>query len=347
MSRAPAAVAAGHRRARRAPRDCPPRRRRHATTSIVVDTAPTGHTLRMLATPETLRASPACSTACRPSTASWSRRSGAAGGRTPRTRSSAKSITRPAGLRHCFAIRERARFSWVTLPEPMAIEETADAAMALAAAGITLSRHHRQPDHAAAGAAVQLVRRTTNRRSGECQDGAHAAAWSSLDSDRGARPRSHEGCEPSQLSDPRSPPSIGSRSGKNGPGGRRSDSPVRPAGGRARPTLATDDTRLVLFGGKGGVGKTTCAAAAAIGLAGQFRSRRGPAAVHRSRAFAGDVLGVPVSDETQPVRGASGQSDGARDRRRRCGSSTSERDTPQASTAVRSPVAGRLEQRRR
>ena len=41
----------------------------------------------------------------------------------------------------------RAQYSWMTLPETMAVEETADAAAALAQRGITVSSGDRQSDH--------------------------------------------------------------------------------------------------------------------------------------------------------------------------------------------------------
>jgi arsenite-transporting ATPase len=69
------------------------------------------------------------------------------------------------------------------------------------------------------------------------------------------------------------------------------------------PLLLTADTRLLLFGGKGGVGKTTCAAAAAIGIAGRQASRR----VHLLSAdpahSLADVLGVVLSGAPRAVPG--------------------------------------------
>ena len=63
--------------------------------------------------------------------------------------------------------------------------------------------------------------------------------------------------------------------------------------------LAPAGTRLVFFGGKGGVGKTTAAAAASLSLA-----RRGQRVLLLSTDPAhsvADVLGIPVGDQEREV----------------------------------------------
>jgi arsenite-transporting ATPase len=196
---------------------------------------------------------------------------------------------------------ESVRFSWVTLPEPMAIDETVDAAAALAAAGITLSD--------------VIVNRMTPLPERPCSwcDSRRVVEAASLKAARtrlpgvplipiAARDREPRGMRVLAV--------IGSEIASVSTFERKTDrprkwtkySPVRPAGGTV-VTLATDTTRLLLFGGKGGVGKTTCAAAAAIGLASQFRSRRVLLLSTDPAHSLSDVLGVPVSDETQPVLG--------------------------------------------
>lgn len=62
--------------------------------------------------------------------------------------------------------------------------------------------------------------------------------------------------------------------------------------------------RLLLFGGKGGVGKTTCAAATAIRLADADSSRRLLLLSTDPAHSLGDVLGAVLDDEPKPVRGA-------------------------------------------
>ena len=63
-------------------------------------------------------------------------------------------------------------------------------------------------------------------------------------------------------------------------------------------------TRLVMFGGKGGVGKTTCAAAVAIAFA-EHRPDQKVLLISTDPAHSlGDALGVAVSDRPSPMRGA-------------------------------------------
>ena len=89
-------------------------------------------------------------------------------------------------------------------------------------------------------------------------------------------------------------------------GWRARDLAFQPFGGEAVPParFIGDDTRLLLFGGKGGVGKTTCAAAAAMAIAaGRSNGRVLLMSTDPAHSLA-DVFGSPVSDEPGAVTGA-------------------------------------------
>jgi arsenite-transporting ATPase len=66
----------------------------------------------------------------------------------------------------------------------------------------------------------------------------------------------------------------------------------------------TLSTRLLFFGGKGGVGKTTCAAAAALDIASRAPARAVRLISTDPAPSLGDVLDLPVGDSWTPVPGA-------------------------------------------
>lgn len=69
--------------------------------------------------------------------------------------------------------------------------------------------------------------------------------------------------------------------------------------------LADDALKLILFGGKGGVGKTTCAASAGVLLAQEFKTLLLSADPAHSIS---DSLGQPVGDSIREVKGVGGLS---------------------------------------
>jgi arsenite/tail-anchored protein-transporting ATPase len=269
---------------------------------IVVDTAPTGHTLRMLATPEILQGM--AGVFDRMQAKHRVVVEALRGGWRPDAEDALVTEIDDEARRLAALLRDPAsvRFSWVTLPEPMAIEETADAAAALAAAGITLSdiivnRMTPLPDRRCSWCDARRVLEALSIRSARTRlPGVSLIPIAARDREpRGMRALASIGSEHASV--------RRLELKKDRPRKETRYSPAPPAGGTVVPTLATDETRLLLFGGKGGVGKTTCAAAAAIGLAGQLRSRRVLLLSTDPAHSLSDVLGVPVSDEAQPVRG--------------------------------------------
>jgi arsenite-transporting ATPase len=197
-------------------------------------------------------------------------------------------------------------FCWVTLPEPASLEETWDALTTLERSGLAVRR--------------LIVNRVTPAPSEPCEwcegrrrfesralapvasrfHGREIAALPELEREpRGVaalkaavrRLAPFVAGVPAPAVERRLTASLGSDAGK----------PLRPA-----PRIAdlVSAARLILFGGKGGVGKSTCAAAAALQIA---RARPDARVLLLSTDPAhslGDVLGVRLGDNERRVRGA-------------------------------------------
>ena len=186
----------------------------------------------------------------------------------------------------------------MTLPEPMALEETSDALDALQSQGIRIQ--------------TLIVNRATPR--GGCEwDAARrrfeARALSPLGGQISAR-AAHDGAGPSART-------AGCR-GAEVPGvcmcggasclASAAASHATLCRGRwwSAPSAigaAVFDARLLLFGGKGGVGKTTCSAAVALDLARARPGRRFLLLSTDPAHSLGDVFGARVDDEARPVAG--------------------------------------------
>jgi arsenite-transporting ATPase len=270
---------------------------------IVVDTAPTGHTLRMLATPDTLRGMARVFDHMQAKHRALV--SALRGGWTPDAEDELVDAIDRDGKDLNALLRNPAlvRFSWVTLPEPMAVEETADAAAELAGMGIPLH-----------DVIVNRMTPAPERRCGWC-DARRALERRAIAT---LRDRVYgvpivalaaRDTEPRGL---RALARIGSELGAEIPIGRRPPGRApkwRAAGPRASrrdvlPLLIGDDTRLLLFGGKGGVGKTTTAAAAGIALAARGPGRRVLLLSTDPAHSLGDAFGAPVSDRTRAAKSA-------------------------------------------
>jgi arsenite-transporting ATPase len=275
---------------------------------IVVDTAPTGHTLRMLAMPETLARAAAVFDAMQDK-----HRAIVAALRGRWTPDAADDFVRSLAddARELGALirdRDRTAVTWVSLPERMAVEETLDALGVLAREQVPVDR-------------IVLNRFIPGERSGcrfcgarrRLQQAAAASLRRRLPDavgrplpvyviwDRSTEPR---GIRALAAIEPVSSFRVASAFRRKIPAGVG----LPPEGGRRHllHKLAVQDLtpgKLVWFGGKGGVGKTTCAAATALALASSSPSRQILLLSADPAHSLADVLGTPISNESRRIRG--------------------------------------------
>jgi len=314
--------------------------RQGAYATVVVDTAPTGHTLRLLDMPQTLRRIARVLSDLHAKhrflTDSLGRgyRAGAADRLIEELEADGRRLSE--------LLRDpaRARFTWLLLPESLSLEETRDGVAALAAAGMHV--------------AELVVNRLTPAPPRPC---AHCAARRAAEArvlaeTRRAFPDLPLRVLPALEAEPRGLPALRrvgaclakSRAGGQSAGRSRTASDYEQWGGRRPPhippgsrdprrslesnfsirsvsggqlsrsrssapnawldVMAPVGVRLLVVVGKGGVGKTTCAAAAALTVAAARPQARVLALSVDPAHSLGDVLGVAVGDDERPVPGA-------------------------------------------
>ena len=270
---------------------------------VVVDTAPTGHTLRLLSAPSLLARVAALLDSLQShhravvSALRGSYRADAADAVIGELEHEGEELA--AMLRD----GQSTQLTWVTIPEPMALEETSDAIAQLDAAGIRVGR--------------LVVNRMTPRPPSECD-------WCSsrrMFESRALAPvaRRFRGRKilafPELAHEPRGVRALRAAAKrvtewKAPPRAHAVPTRIRArlavtqaASGSGPKALDTviGDARWVLFGGKGGVGKSTCAAAAALHLA---RTRRVLLLSTDPAHSLGDVFGTRFDNRPRPVAGA-------------------------------------------
>ncbi len=276
---------------------------------VIVDTAPTGHTLRMLSMPETLFGIARVFDSMRQKhrvmvqalRGSW------------RTEAEDVLIEELAAAARSLAamLRDTAttRVSWVTLPEPMAVAETTAAITALEDLGMVVTDlivNRLTPAPAADGT-------VHDRNCGYChaRRGFEARALRILPATaarllylkaRDTEPRGIAALRTigKELRTPAGPPRA--RLG----GSKRTWTATLQGKACSLDPFVSADTRLLMFGGKGGVGKTTCAAAVAIAAAADAPKRCVLLISTDPAHSLGDALGMPLSDSAVAVPGAPG-----------------------------------------
>ena len=280
---------------------------------IVVDTAPTGHTLRLLAAPETvgvvagvLDALQAQHRLIRDRLARVARGPEAADRLIALLASQAgETATR---LRD----RRRTSFHWVTLPEMLSVDESLDAIAALERAGIRVDEiivnrvlpparpcplcdRRRAEEHRV----LTVIRRRLGQRRkmrtipAELKEPRGLPALARIGQKLVTKLSTTEHTGDTEVESKKDSFSVSTAS-----------SVVESSGPKAAPELlpAIRDASLIFFGGKGGVGKTTIAAATALRIARASPGRRVLLLSTDPAHSLADVLAAPASDAPAAVR---------------------------------------------
>jgi arsenite-transporting ATPase len=269
---------------------------------VVVDTAPTGHTLRLLSAPALLERVAEFLDALHAH-----HRDVVSALRGRYVSDSADALIAELdrdGRSLAATLRDPSttRLSWVTLPEPMALEETSDALMALTADGLHVH--------------TLVVNRVTEPPNEPCE-------WCQarrLFEARALAPLHRRFAAldlvtlPELEREPRGIAALRDVARKLAPleiAGLTSPPVPRrvvaqlDAAPLVRPSAMLPQTlRWILFGGKGGVGKSTCAAAFAIDLAGSAPSRRFLLMSTDPAHSLSDVFGAVIGDRPRSIDGA-------------------------------------------
>jgi arsenite-transporting ATPase len=269
---------------------------------VVVDTAPTGHMLRMLEMPVTLFGVAQVFDRMRDKHRMMVE--ALRGEWIPDAEDVLveELAAQSRDLNDLLTDRTRTRFSWVTLPEPMAVAETQDALADLASRNIV-----------ADDIIVNRVTPVPDGRCGHCE--ARRAFEDDVVKDVARRSCVFVAARDQEPRGTRALMSIARELQRS----TRFDTPrakkhksvrLRPWEARVHgrrvdaKDVIGDSTRLVMFGGKGGVGKTTCAAAAAAAFAQAHPGKRVELISTDPAHSLGDVLGAVIDDTLSPVKRA-------------------------------------------
>jgi arsenite/tail-anchored protein-transporting ATPase len=272
---------------------------------IVVDTAPTGHLLRMLSMPAVLRSVARVFDHMQAKHRVMVDALRGAWVPDASDRLIDDIDTQAKAIQALLRNRDRARLAWVTLPESMAIAETLDGLGALRDYGVTVDR--------------VIVNRVTAPPPQPCrwcaarryQEGRVIASIGKHPSTRDMAVVTVPAVEPEPRG-VRSLAAVGRLMAASrefrAPKGTKpqtltATAPLQQQRGLLASSLVPARTQLLMFGGKGGVGKTTCAAAAAIDVA-RARPRQQVLLLSTDPAHStSDVLGQGFSDRPTSIRG--------------------------------------------
>jgi arsenite-transporting ATPase len=275
--------------------------RRGGHSDVVVDTAPTGHTLRLLAMPDTMRRLATVLAHMQAKHRFLSESLG--GGYRPDVGDALVDEIDAEGrtLRALLADPRRCTFAWVLRPEMLALEEARDGVAALDKAGIAVA------EIVVNGVTSAPARSCAGCSARHADERRVLAAIADVFAGRPLRivPALHP--EPRGVAALRR---VARELRRAATLPRRP--PPRPAATRTRSSMgpppwldvvAPPGVRLLLVAGKGGVGKTTVAAAAALALADATPARRVLLLSTDPAHSLADVLGARVDDDERTLPG--------------------------------------------
>ena len=257
----------------------PRKRARTPYDRVIVDTAPTGHTLRLLAAPDAVRVLAEVFDAMQ----SEHRLIREQLARIGRPDAADRLITEIAAQAAAIAASLRdpreTQFVWVTLPEPMSLAESQDALAALDRAGIRVGEVIVNRVLTDEGPCAICDRRRSEQR------GVIARIRRTIGRGRTVRIAD-------EMSDGFGFKAHGHR--RDGSSRAKSISPEPLA-------ISHESARLIFVGGKGGVGKTTVAAAIALSVARADHARRVLLLSTDPAHSLADVFASPMSDRVASV----------------------------------------------
>ena len=293
---------------------------------VVIDTAPTGHTLRLLATPAIFETFARVLDLMQEK----HRVLAAAFGHDARRDGSDALIEelRRDGERLGALLRDRSRMRlcWVMLPEEMSVAESSRAVAVLRADGIRVSDmivNRLTPPPPSACALCDGRRRSEAKWLNAISTrwgGQNTGLWRLT-----AREEPPQGIAALRAV-ARSVSPLESRAARRSARGTttRAETTAPPYQALPAPVRPSRSTRVLMVGGKGGVGKTTCAATLALAIARDAPDRRVLLVSTDPAHSIGDVLGQPVGEAGRRIRGGPAnlvarEIDAARDWRERRG----------------------------
>jgi arsenite-transporting ATPase len=269
--------------------------------TVVVDTAPTGHTLRLLTMPETLGRVASVLDGLQAKHRFLARSLGG-GHRRDAADDLVRALQEQAREMAALVRRPETSFSWVTLPETLAVRESEDGLAALRSAGVNVAElvvNRLTPPPRGPCALCQGRRRAEAAAVTQLRRKAWGAVLRTVPA-REDEPRGLAALRPiaRRL---RAPAALAGA--RRGAGPRRALSPA-VADGETWTRLLPEDARLVFFVGKGGVGKTTCAAATALRAQARWPSRRWLLLSADPAHSVADVLGRRMGPTPRRIVGA-------------------------------------------